>query len=390
MQAEIIMIGTELLLGQIVDTNAAFMGRVLAENGINLFQKTTVGDNTDRIVRAIEGALERADVVLISGGLGPTEDDITRECVARVCGQPLEYRQELYDGLAEWFVRSGRPITENNRRQAYAPRGAISVKNPKGTAPGLIVEDPRGVIVCMPGVPIELETMLMEGILPYLREKFGLQGVLRYRVLKVCGMGESRVDAAIGDLIVSSENPKIGLLASPEAVQIRISAHAEDQESAEGLIEGMDRRIRDRLPGWVMGVDEETLEGVVARLLAERGWNVALAETHTGGMICQRLLSSGTERVKAGSILGTPEGGPANPAVAERMAEAARSAHEADCGMAAVADVSGGVAHCCFITPQAPGTWEVRFAGIDGRNQLRSTVTCLENMRRHLLGLPLL
>ena len=208
MDVEIVMIGTELLLGQIVDTNATHMGQVLAEYGINLYQKTTVGDNPARIKRVLEAALERSDAVLTSGGLGPTEDDITRECVAEVTGRPLEYRQELYDRLVARFARVGRTLTENNKKQAYAPRGSIAVENPNGTAPGLIVEDPRGLVICMPGVPRELHAMLAEHVIPFLRERFDLEGLVHYRVLKVCGIGESRVDSAIGDLITSLDNPR--------------------------------------------------------------------------------------------------------------------------------------------------------------------------------------
>ncbi|MEK7794927.1 MAG: competence/damage-inducible protein A, partial [Candidatus Hydrogenedentota bacterium] len=160
MQAEIMMIGTELLLGQIEDTNATFMARVLAENGINLFQKTTVGDNTERINAALNAALDRSDIVLCSGGLGPTEDDLTRECVAAVTGRPLEFDPYIWEQIEAMFARFRFKITENNKRQAMVPRGAIVVQNPRGSAPGLIVEDPRGIIACMPGVPHELKFML--------------------------------------------------------------------------------------------------------------------------------------------------------------------------------------------------------------------------------------
>ncbi|HRZ17247.1 MAG TPA: molybdopterin-binding protein, partial [Candidatus Hydrogenedentes bacterium] len=224
MRAELMMIGTELLLGQIVDTNAAFMARALAEHGINVYFKTTVGDNVERISAALETALSRADVVLCSGGLGPTEDDITRECVAGVLGRALEYHPEIYAAIEARFAHMGRKITENNRRQAMAPRGAEIVENPHGTAPGLFVDDPKGVVVCMPGVPGELKPMLTERVIPRLCERFGITGTLRYRVLRVCGMGESRVDALMGDLILSGANPTVGLLAAVDGVTIRIAA----------------------------------------------------------------------------------------------------------------------------------------------------------------------
>ena len=215
MQAEILMIGTELLLGQVLDTNAAYMGRLLAEHGINLYQKTTVGDNKGRIVAALDAALRRSDVVLCSGGLGPTEDDITRECVAELLGRPLEYHEDLWETVKARFTRSRIQFTENNKRQAMLPQGAHAIENPHGTAPGVLVDDPRGVIACMPGVPGELKPMLEERVIPFLRARFGLAGALVYKVLKVCGMGESRVDSLIGDLVASLDNPTVGLLASP-------------------------------------------------------------------------------------------------------------------------------------------------------------------------------
>ncbi|HQH52729.1 MAG TPA: molybdopterin-binding protein, partial [Candidatus Hydrogenedentes bacterium] len=235
MQAEIIMIGTELLLGQIVDTNAAFMGRLLAENGINLYQKATVGDNPKRIVQAITAALERADVVLTSGGLGPTEDDITRECIAEVFASPLELRQDLVEQLKARFQRIGRRPTTNNLKQAQVPRGATPIENPHGTAPGLLVEDARGIVIAMPGVPRELHPMLCDKVLPFLRKRFSLKGLVHYRVLKVCGVGESAIDSAIGHLIRDSANPTVGLLASPEAVRIRIAARADTKDQATTL-----------------------------------------------------------------------------------------------------------------------------------------------------------
>ena len=303
MQAEIVMIGTELLLGQIVDTNATFMGQVLAENGINLYQKTTVGDNRERINRALETALARADVVLTSGGLGPTEDDITRECIAEVFGRPLELRPELVEELEARFRRIGRRPTGNNLKQAYAPEGAVALENPNGTAPGLMVEDARGIVIAMPGVPRELKPMLKDHVLPFLRKRFNLSGLVHYRVLKVCGVGESAIDTAIGPLIRDSANPTVGLLASPESVRIRIAARADTKAEAETLIDAMAAKVHVALPGLVMGVDDETLEGAVAAQLRARGWRLALAETHTAGMMAQRMSTADAASFAGGLVL---------------------------------------------------------------------------------------
>ncbi|MCP4645612.1 MAG: CinA family nicotinamide mononucleotide deamidase-related protein [bacterium] len=387
MQAEIVMIGTELLLGQIVDTNAAFMGKTLAEHGINLFQKTTVGDNRERILRVLDTALDRADVVLTSGGLGPTEDDITRDCIAELTGRPLEFRDDLFEELAARFASFKRPMTENNKRQAYAPKGATSIPNPNGTAPGLIVEDDRGIIMAMPGVPIELYAMLTDSVIPFLRNKFGLDGLLHYRVLKVCGLGESSVDNAIGEVINAYDNPKIGLLASPDAVRIRISARANDLDEANALIDEAEAKVRERLPGLIMGVDDDTLEGVVERLLDERGWTLALAESYTGGMMAQRLTAAGGACFMGGYVISLQHVIGSDLAVtAQEWACRTRDQHGASAGLSLFADIEKGQAVAALVTPEGDRTWEFGFTGLSERIQVRGTVTCLERVRRFLTG----
>jgi nicotinamide-nucleotide amidase len=385
MQCEILMIGTELLLGQIVDTNAAFMGQVLAEYGINLFQKTTVGDNPDRIRRALDAALNRSEVVLTSGGLGPTEDDITRECVADLLVRPLEFRPDLYEALVARFERFRYVMTENNKKQAYAPRDAIAVPNPNGTAPGLIIEDVRGTIVCMPGVPGELKPMLTDSVIPYLRKKWGLTGAIHSRVLKVCGIGESRIDAAIGDLIKFQQNPTVGVLASPDAVRIRITARAETVEEADRLIDGVDAKVRERLPGLVMGINEATIEQVVDGLLAERGWILAVAETSTGGVLAQRFTAAGSPAFAGGIVLPLRQFAGQDPAqTALRLAEKARDQYGAHCALALVADPDGRRMLVRLLAPESDATWELSYLGADERGQLRAAVTALEHVRRRL------
>ncbi len=388
MQAEIVMIGTELLLGQIVDTNAAFMGQVLAENGINLYQKTTVGDNRQRIIRVLETALERADVVLTSGGLGPTEDDITRECIADVFGKPLELRQDLVQQLEARFQRIGRRPTANNLKQAYAPEGATAIENPNGTAPGLITEDKRGIVIAMPGVPRELKPMMRNDVMPFLRKRFNVSGLVHYRVLKVCGVGESTIDNAIGHLIRDSVNPTVGLLASPESVRIRIAARADTLEEATALIDDMARKVHTELPGMVMGMDNDTLEGVVDEMLRARGWRLALAESHTGGMLAQRLSSTAAISFAGALVL---------PSVPENMEEARRRALEsaeqarrhfgAECGLASFPLDEAGRALAAFLTPGSTEVWELRFSSLSDIHQLRATVAIMEYLRRHLAGI---
>lgn len=388
MHAEILMIGTELLLGQIEDTNATHMARVLAENGINLYQKTTVGDNHARIVEALERALERSDVVLCSGGLGPTEDDITRECVAEVFDRPLEYHEELFERIEEMFAQFRLQLTENNKRQAFVPRDAYIVENPHGTASGILVDDERGIVVCMPGVPHELKAMLSDKIMPFLRKKFDIEGVIHYRVLHVCGVGESRVDQAMGDIMASRENPKVGVLANPASVRIRISARAGSIEEADRLIDEVDKEIRERLPGLIMGTDDDTIEGVVDGMLAAKGWTLGLVETITGGMIGQRLTAHGASQFVGGEVL--PMDGIDAENATEKAVELARDymlRSSADCALSVLSDPQRSETAVAFVYPGGVVDWHFGRAGRNERTQLRTSVTALEHVRRHLVSL---
>ena len=213
--AEIVSIGSELLLGQIVDTNAAWMAQRLTELGVNLYYKTVVGDNPARMAEVLNQALDRTDVVITGGGLGPTQDDLTREVIAKVTNRELVLDPHLKEQLVTRFQRRGLIMTPNNERQAYIPKGAIPVENPNGTAPSFIVEDPRGVIFALPGVPFEMKWLFDNEVSPYLRKKFELTEIITYKVLKVAEIGESSVDDRIGHLIANSKNPTVGVLAHP-------------------------------------------------------------------------------------------------------------------------------------------------------------------------------
>lgn len=389
MKCELLMIGTELLLGQIVDTNAAYLAQALAENGMDLYQKTTVGDNPGRIRDALAEALDRADVVLTSGGLGPTEDDITRECIAMLLNRPLEFRDDLFEMLAVRFKSLGAIMSENNKRQAFAPQGAMAIENPNGTAPGLIVEDARGVIVCMPGVPHELKPMMTDSVLPYLRVKFGLAGVIHSRVLKVCGMGESRVDAAISDLILDLSNPTIGLLAGPEAVRIRITAKAGSIQEADALIDTVEAGVRERLPGLIMGVgDDTTVEGVVDTLLRERGWTMSVGGTaHAAGLV-HRLAALNSPGFAGAKILGGEDiAHDRLAAFAAKTASDIRKETGADCALVVTGDSQESVIQ--LVTPDGATAWPVSIIGSSTRSQTRLAVLALEYVRRHLMDVPI-
>ncbi len=389
MKAEIMMIGTELLLGQIEDTNATLMARMLADSGIDLYQKTTVGDNTERIVNALRDALQRSDVVLCSGGLGPTEDDITRECVAAVLNRPLEYHEDIFTHIESLFLRYRLKITENNKRQAMVPHGAIVIDNPNGTAPGLIVDDPQGIIVCMPGVPRELEPMLKDSVIPWLKKRFGVDELLHYRVLKVCGLGESQVDQIIGDLILNGKNPTVGVLANPAFVRIRIAAKARTREEADALIDPVDAEVRRRLPNLIMGVDDDTVEGVVDRMLADRGWTLAVAETASGGMIAARLTAANATQFVGGRVHRIESLGTNEPDKAARsLAQSVREEFQSTCGLGVVSDPQQGVTIVSFVHPSGAEEWAIGRAGTNEIMQGRLTTVSLEYVRRFLVEAP--
>ena len=231
MQAEIVLIGTELLLGEIVDTNANLFAKALRDIGMDLLYKTTVGDNQKRMVDVLNLALDRSDVVITSGGIGPTVDDMTRLAVAEATGRKLVYSDELEGQIATRFRNFGRPMAENNKRQAYIPEGAIPLENPVGTAPCFLSEDVngRGFVISLPGVPRELEHMLHNVVIPILIDRMGGRKVMKVRVLRTCAVGESNIDRSIGDLMTES-NPTVGLAAHAGQTDVRITAKADTEE----------------------------------------------------------------------------------------------------------------------------------------------------------------
>ena len=300
--AEIISIGSELLLGQIMDTNASWMAQRLTDLGVNLFYKTVVGDNPDRMAEVIERALERSDIVITGGGLGPTQDDITREIVAQVTNRKLIKEPELVLQLQERFQKRGMIMTPNNERQAFIPEGSIIVNNPNGTAPSFIVEDPRAAIFTLPGVPFEMKWLFDNEVAPYLRQKFNLAETIIYRVLKVAELGESRVDDAIGHLIAESQNPTVGILAHPGQVDVRIAAKAADIETANSLIDPVEVEVRRLLGRHVFATDEESMEDAIGDLLADQGKTVSVYEDLTAGLLAGRLQTSNSEFFVEGLI----------------------------------------------------------------------------------------
>ena len=294
MHAEIVMIGTELLLGEIVDTNANRLALALRDIGLDLYYKTTVGDNLDRITEVLDLALDRSDVIITSGGIGPTVDDVTRQAVADATGRKLIYSTELEAEIAARFSRFGRPMADNNKRQAYIPEGAIPLTNPVGTAPCYLSEDVngRGCIISLPGVPRELEHMMENTVIPLLIERMGGIKITRVRVLRTCAVGESNIDRGIGDLMTEG-NPTVGLAAHIGQTDVRITAKADTEEEADTLVAGMEEKLRERLGVAVYGVGKVTVAEVVGDLMQEKSLRLGVVDTLTGGQLARDLVESG-------------------------------------------------------------------------------------------------
>lgn len=330
MHAEIVMTGTELLLGEIVDTNATMMAKMLRNIGLDLYYKTTVGDNEERIAQVLNLALDRSPVVITSGGLGPTVDDVTRQAVANATGRKLIYSPELEEQIAERFRNFGRPMADNNRRQAYMPEGALALRNPVGTAPCFLSEDTRGrgFIISLPGVPRELEYMMTNTVIPLLVERMGGAKVIKALVLRTCAVGESNVDRVIDDLM-RERNPTVGLAAHAGQTDVRITVKAESEVEAEALIAAMETRVRERLGVAIYGSGKETVAEVLGRLLAEKDLKLGIVDTLTGGQVARELIEAGFKRLVSTDLTGvTPEevvaaaGLTSHPAEAPALAEA--------------------------------------------------------------------
>ena len=308
MQAEIVSVGSELLLGQIVDTNSAVIGRHLAASGLDLYYKTTIGDNLSRLTAGLRQALARSEVVITTGGIGPTADDITREAVAAATGRELEFSEHLMAQIEAFFRARGFKLSPSNRRQAFIPRGAIPIENPVGTAPAFIVEVGERCVITLPGVPREMEHLLVTRVLPYLRERYGLKGEIRLRVLKVVGLGESRIGELLADFMEKGRNPTIGTLAHLGQVDVRIAAKGSDADAAQRLIEPVEAQIRERLGDLIFGADNETLESVISAQVRRVGARVAVAESGSGGMVAERLAAGTGEGFAGGVVLGGAAG----------------------------------------------------------------------------------
>jgi nicotinamide-nucleotide amidase len=287
MKAEIVSIGTEMLLGQTLNTNSAYLSRKLAESGIDTFHHSTVGDNKDRLYQAIKIALERSDMVITTGGLGPTIDDITLQAIARISKKPLVFKKEILELIEGHFHKRSIRMPKNNIRQAYIPKGAIWLKNAIGTAPGLIIKAEKKYLIALPGPPREMIPMFEKRVLPYFKKRIKQGSVILSRTLKTTGLAESQIHDRVSRFLRLAKHTTVGIYAHPCQIDLRITSKAANISLAKKNIDVVERAIRKKLGNLIFGSDNQTLEGVVAGLLAPR--TIAIAESCTGGLITSRL-----------------------------------------------------------------------------------------------------
>ncbi len=362
MRVEVVAVGTELLLGQIADTNSQWLGERLAANGISSHFHQHVGDNHDRMVLAFRTALARSDAVIVCGGLGPTQDDITREALAEVMNVPLERDEQIVTRIREVFTARGRTMTDNNLRQADVPRGATLIPQVAGTAPGLICEVGLKVAYALPGVPSEMSEMFERAVLPDLvarQRARGEMSVIRSRLLRTWGTSESALAQALGerfDALVGASVTIAFLASGIEGIKVRLTARGADEEAADAMLEQEERQVRALITlafgDIVFGVDEQSMEDVVAGQLLDSGLSLAVAESVTGGLIASRLVNvAGASKWFRGAVvsyasevkfelLGVPEGPVVSAETAEAMARGVRKLLDADVGLS-VTGVAG-------------------------------------------------
>ena len=411
MNCEVIAVGTELLLGQIVDTNSSYIGEQLALAGIDSHFQTKVGDNADRMKASIELALSRSEAVILCGGLGPTQDDITRNVIADVMGVELETRQDLVDKISAMFGRHGREMPKNNLLQAQVPVGGEPIPVQPGTAPGLCCPFGDKVIYAVPGVPWEMTQMIDEFVLPDLRERAGITSVIASRVLRTWGSSESGLAEMLHDEIEHLDETgeaTIAFLASGiEGLKVRITAKAATEAEVEAKLAAEEVRVRDIIgDDLIFGTDDDTMETVVIDLCRAQGLTLGLAESLTGGLIGQRITShAGVSDVFQGSIvsyantvktdvLGIGDAPAISDEGARAMAEGAARVLDADCsvavtGVAGPAESGGHKVGTVFMATHVDGVTEVlKVEWPFDRRRIRefTTITALNQLRKRLIA----
>ncbi len=410
--AELIAVGTELLLGNIANTDAQMISQGLSQLGINVYYHTVVGDNPQRVRQAVDIARGRADILITTGGLGPTCDDLTKVAVAQAFGKELVYHEPSAQRIRERFAQRGTPVTENNFQQAMVPEGCTVLDNDWGTAPGVAFQADGTHVLMLPGPPRECAMMFRHRALPYLQKLS--DGVIASRTVKTFGIGESAAEALLRDLMNALHNPTLAPYAKPTGTELRITAHAPTREEALRLIAPVEEQVKAILGDKVIGVDVDSLEEVCFALLKDRGLTVGTAESCTGGLLAKLLTDlpgssalfrggvvSYTNGVKAG-LLGVPQDlldryGAVSPQVAEAMARGAKAALGCDIALSTTgvagpdADDRGnpiGLVYLGLAWGDQCRVTEFRAGPVERERVRRQAAqTALDLLRRHLTGL---
>ena len=412
MRCDVVAIGTELLLGQIVDTNSAHIGQQLAANGIDSLLQLKVGDNLDRMIAVLRSALVDADALIVCGGLGPTHDDVTREAIAAVMGVELVHDEAIAQVITGMFAARGRTMAANNLRQALVPAGASIIPQTRGTAPGLIcpvtLDGVNKVVYAVPGVPHEMIDMLERAVLPDLRRRSGLAAVIVSRTLRTWGESESglneRLDPIIDQLQASGAATLAFLASGWEGIKVRLTAKADTFEQAMARLAPVEARVRSIVGDQVFGIDDQTMESVVLDLLRQCGWTLGLAESVTGGLVAGRITNvPGASEVFRGSVvsyasqvkfdlLGVEPGPVVSERAAGQMAEGARRVLHADVGLA-LTGVAGpseqdgmpiGTLCVGIALPDGTTTRTLRVPGMREQMRQMSVISALDLLRRQL------
>ncbi len=412
MRCDVVAIGTELLLGQIVDTNSAHIGQQLAANGIDSLLQLKVGDNLDRMIAVLRSALVDADALIVCGGLGPTHDDVTREAIAAVMGVELVHDEAIAQVITGMFAARGRTMAANNLRQALVPVGASIIPQTRGTAPGLIcpvtLDGVNKVVYAVPGVPHEMIDMLERAVLPDLRRRSGLAAVIVSRTLRTWGESESglneRLDPIIDQLQASGAATLAFLASGWEGIKVRLTAKADTFEQAMARLAPVEAHVRSIVGDQVFGIDDQTMESVVLDLLRQRGWTLGLAESVTGGLVAGRITNvPGASEVFRGSVvsyasqvkfdlLGVEPGPVVSERAAGQMAEGARRVLHADVGLA-LTGVAGpseqdgmpiGTLCVGIALPDGTTTRTLRVPGMREQMRQMSVISALDLLRRQL------